>query len=135
MPYKINERISDIRIAVRGKNQEQLFIDAFLGIMYMMKPTQKFASEKVEREVSMESIDTSTLLADFLNEALSLATVNNEFYTHILFYRIQPTSLRAKIFGVSIESFHRNINHLSRSEAEVDVKEDGAWEAIIILNV
>ncbi len=134
MPYKINERITDTRIAVRGRNQEQLFTDAFLGMLYMMKPTQKFGPEKAEREVSLESIDTSALLADFLNEVSFLATANKEFYTHILFYRIQPTSLRAKIFGVSVESFHRNINSLSRDETEVKLTEDGAWEAVLILN-
>lgn len=134
MPYKINERISDTRIAVRGRNQEQLFIDAFLGILYMMKPTQKFATEKVEREIFLESLDTSALLADFLNEVSSLATANKEFYTHIIFYRIQSTSLRAKLFGISVESFHKHIRPLSRNEAEVKLTEDGAWETVLILN-
>lgn len=134
MPYKINERISDTRIAVRGRNQEQLFTDAFLGISYMMKPTQKFGTEKAEREIFLESLDTSALLADFLNEVSSLATANKEFYTHIIFYRIQPTSLRAKIFGISVESFHKYIKPLSRNEAEVKLTEDGAWEAVLILN-
>lgn len=134
MPYKINERTSDTRIAVRGRNQEQLFTDAFLGVLYMMKPIQKFVSEKSEREISIESIDTSTLLADFLNEASFLATTNKEFYTHIIFYKIQPTSLRAKIFGISVESFHKLIKPLSRNEVEVKLAEDGAWEASLILN-
>lgn len=132
MPYKINERISDIRIAVRGKNQEQLFTDAFLGMLYIMKPIQKFVSEKAEREIYLESMDTPALLADFLNEVSSLAALNKEFYTHLIFYRIQPTSLRVKIFGVSVESFHKNIKPLSRDEAEVKRTEDGAWEAVLI---
>ena len=133
MPYKINEHIASIRIAARGRNLEQLFTDAFLGMMYILKPVQKFSPEKTERDISLESMDTTALLADFLNEALSLANANKESYTHVIFYKIQPTSLRAKLFGVSAESFHGDIKAVTYREAEVKQTEDGAWETVIIL--
>lgn len=133
MPYKINERITDTRIAARGRNLEQLFTDASLAMMYVMKPAQKFAPEKTEREISLESLDTTTLLVDFLNEILSLSRANKESYTNIIFYKIQPTGLRAKLFGVSVESFHRDIEAITYHEAEVKQAEDGAWEATIAL--
>ena len=133
MPYKINEHIADIRIAVRGKNLEQLFTDAFLGMMYVLKPVQKFSPEKAEREISLEAIDTTALLVDFLNEILSLANANKESYTHIIFYKIQPTSLRAKLFGISAESFHRDIKAATYHEAEVRQTAGGAWETVIAL--
>lgn len=132
MPYKINERITDIRIAVRGQNLEQFFTDAFLGTMYIMKPAHKFAPEKVEREISLESIDITALLVDFLNEVISLASENKEFYTHAVFYKIQLTSFRVKLFGISIESFHRNIKALTYHEAEVKQIGNGAWETELI---
>jgi len=135
MPYKINEYIASIRIAVRGRNLEQLFTDTFLGMMYILKPVQKFAPEKIEREMSLESIDTTALLADFLNEVLSLANANKESYTHVIFYKIQPESLRAKLFGFSVESFHRNIKAVAYHGAEVKQTEDGAWEAALILDI
>lgn len=135
MPYKINERIADLRIAVRGRNLEQFFTDGFLGMLYTMKPVQKFVPEKVEREMFLEAIDTTSLLVEFLNEVLSLASANSEFYTHIIFYRIQPTSLRAKLFGVSVESFHRKIKAITYHEAEVRQTKDGAWETILIFNI
>lgn len=134
MPYKIKEHIADIRIAARGQNLEQLFTDAFFGMMYILKPAQKFAPEKVEREISLESLDTTALLADFLNEALSLASANKEFYTHVIFYKIQPTSLRAKLFGVSAESFHRDIKAVTYHEAEVRQTKDGALETNLVFN-
>ena len=134
MPYKINEHIADIRIAVRGRNLEQLFTDAFLGMMYILKPVQKFSPGKKEREISLEAIDTTALLVDFLNEALFLAVANMESYTHIIFYKIQPTSLRAKLFGVSSESFKRDMGALTYHEAEVKQVENGAWETTIIFN-
>lgn len=133
MPYKINEYINDTRLAVRGRNLEQFFTDAFLGVLYMMKPAQKFAPEKIEREIFLEAIDTTSLLVEFLNETTSLASANKEFYTNIIFYRIQPTSLRAKLFGISIESFHREINQLAYHDAEVKQVGDGAWESVIII--
>ena len=134
MPYKINEHIADIRIAARGRNPEQLFTDAFLGMMYILKPVQKFSPEKIEREISLEAIDTTALLVDFLNETLSLANANKEFYTHVIFYKIQSTSLRAKLFGVSAESFKRDIGTLTYHEAEVKQVENGAWETTIVFN-
>ncbi|MDE1988353.1 MAG: archease, partial [Patescibacteria group bacterium] len=89
MPYKISEHIADIRMTAQGKNLEQLFTDIFFGIMYVLKPAQKFATEKTEREISLKSLDATDLLADFLNEVLSLASANKESYTHIIFYKIQ----------------------------------------------
>lgn len=135
MPYKIKEHIADIRIAVRGKNLEQLFTDAFLGMMYILKPVQKFSPEKIEREISLESMDTTALLVDFLNEILSLANANKESYTHVIFYKIQPTSLRAKIFGITAESFHRDIKAVTYHEAEVKQIEDGAWETTLVFDI
>lgn len=134
MPYKINERITDIRIAVRGQNLEQFFTDAFLGVMYTMKPAQKFAPEKVEREMSLESIDTTALLVDFLNETFFLAKTNKEFYTHAVFYKIQPTSLRVKIFGIFVESFRGDIGNLDYHDAEVRQLEGGVWETEIVFD-
>ena len=135
MPYKINEHIADIRIAARGKNLEQLFTDAFLGMMYIMKPVQKFSPEKIEREISLDSMDTTALLVDFLNEGLSLAIPNKESYTHVIFYKIQPESLRAKLFGVSVESFHRDVKAVTYHEAEVKQTADGAWETTLIFDI
>ena len=71
MPYKIEERSVNTRMTIRSRTQEQLFTDAFLGMMYLLKPVQNFRQEKVEREISLESLDTPTLLTDFLNEVLS----------------------------------------------------------------
>lgn len=134
MPYKIKENIADTRISVRGQNLEQFFTDAFLGMMYIMKPAQKFRPEKIEREISLDSIDTTALLTDFLNEVLSLADTNKESYTHVIFYKIQPTGLRAKLFGVSVESFHRDMKEVTYHEAEVKKTTDGVWETTIVFN-
>lgn len=135
MPYKIKEHIADIRIAVGGRNLEQLFTDALLGMMYIMKPSQKFTPEKAERDIALESLDTTALLVDFLNEVLSLASANKEFYTHVIFYKIQPTSLRARLFGISAESFHRDIKTVTYHEAEVKQAKDGAWETTLIFDI
>ena len=135
MPYKIEEHIADIRIAVRGQTLEQLFNDAFLGMMYILKPVQKFTPEKVERDISLTAIDTTALMVDFLNEVLSLASSNKEFYTHAVFYKIQPTSLRAKLFGITAEKFHKDIKSPTYHEAEVKQTEDGAWETVLIFSL
>lgn len=136
MPYKINEyeHIDGIKMAVRGRNLEQFFTDAFLGMLFIMKPFQKFTPEKIEREIFIEAIDTTSLLVQFLSEVLSMARTNNESYNNIIFYRIQPTSLRAKLFGVSVESFHREIKAPTYHDAEVRQVEDGAWETLIVFN-
>lgn len=134
MPYKINKYIADTRIATRGRNLEQLFTDVFLGMMYVLKPVQKFSPEKREREISLESMDTTALLTDFLNEVLSLANANRESYTQIIFYKIQPESLRAKLFGFSIESFHKNIKIANYHSPEVKQTADGMWETTVVLN-
>lgn len=134
MPYKIKEYIADTKIAVRGQNLEQFFTDALLGMMYILKPVLKFAPEKMEREMSLESMDTTALLVDFLNEVISLSSKNREFYTHAIFYKIQPTSLRVKLFGISVESFHRNIKNVTYHEVETKQVSDGAWETELIFN-
>ncbi|MEK7150352.1 MAG: archease [Patescibacteria group bacterium] len=135
MPYKIEERSVNTRMTIRSRTQEQLFTDAFLGMMYLLKPVQNFRQEKVEREISLESLDTPTLLTDFLNEVLSLSIKNNEFYTHLIFYNIKPTILRVRLSGFTLESFHREIRSIVCYEALLKREITEVWEAVLIFDV
>ena len=100
-----------------------------------MKPVQNFRQEKVEREISLESLDTPTLLTDFLNEVLSLSIKNNEFYTHLIFYNIKPTILRVRLSGFTLESFHREIRSIVCYEALLKREITEVWEAVLIFDV
>ena len=98
-----------------------------------MKPVQNFRQEKVEREISLESLDTPTLLTDFLNEVLFALNKNNEFYTHLIFYNIKPTILRVRLSGFTLESFHREIRSIVCYEALPKREITEVWEAVLIL--
>lgn len=135
MPYKIEERAGHTRMTIRSRTQEQLFTDAFLGMMYILKPVQNFRQEKVEREISLESLDTAILLTDFLNEILSLSIKNKEFYTNLIFYKIKPTSLRVRISGFTLESFHREIRSIVCYEALPKREITEVWEALLVFDV
>ena len=136
MSYKILEHTADLRIHVEGKSLEALFRDSALGMMDLMKPEDfEEKGKKAEREISLQSLDETTLLIDFMSEVLLLAHTNKEIYTKINFKKVSDTELQAKLSGVPISEFKEDIKAVTYHEADVRQTENGKWETNIIFDI
>lgn len=71
MPYEVLEHTADVRFRVTGRTLSEAFAEAARAVCETMTPDCTPAG--VVRRVEVESMDTGTLLADFLSELLYLS--------------------------------------------------------------
>lgn len=135
MSYKVLEHTADLKIHVEGKSLADLFTEATLGMMDLMKPEDFEEKGKTEREISLKSLDETTLLIDFMSEVLFLAHTNKEIYTKIDFEKLSETKLKAKLHGVPISEFKEDIKAVTYHEVDVKQNEKGKWETNLVFDI
>lgn len=135
MTFKILEHIADLRMAVIGKNYQEIFKSALAGMADILKQgVGRFPAVK-KRKIKVASVDYDALLIDFLNEALYQTQINKEVYFNVRFKDLKPTGLKAEILGIPIEKFDEDIKAVTYHEAGIKQNEKGEWETNIIFDI
>jgi len=132
--YEILEHTADLKIRVFGKNKEELFSNALLAMASGLRPKIKNQNAK-RKTVKIKANDLPTLLVDFLSEILYLTQVNKEIYNEIKFKKFSDTELEAELEGQKVESFGEDIKAVTYHNLEVEQKDDGTWEAVILFDI
>lgn len=136
MKYKILPHTADLRLKIYGKDYEELFQNAALGLANILY-NNIAKKEKFIRgfeNVSMESSDAITLLVGFLNEILSLSNIEKKVYPRVKILRISPTAIDAHILGVPVDHFDEDVKAVSYHNAEVR-ETDGGLETELVLDI
>jgi UDP-N-acetylmuramoyl-L-alanyl-D-glutamate--2,6-diaminopimelate ligase len=132
--FEILPHTADVKIRAFGGNLEELFKNALLGMMEVMKPKLSGQSGKTRR-IELKSIDRNALFIDFLNEVLYLAQANKEAFPKIKFSKFSDTELEAELVGQKVESFSEDIKAVTYHGAEIKQKNDGTWETAILFDI
>ncbi len=135
MTYTILEHTADVRIFVQGDSLERLFSDAVYGMMEILNPIIDNQKQEIQRVIVLETLDTTALLIDFLNEVLLAAHINKEMYNKVIFKTLSPHSLEVMLRGFTVSSFGEDIKAATHHEAEVKETKDGTWETMIVLDI
>lgn len=118
---------------VESKRLPTLFRQSLLGMFKLLRPIGH--GKHVQRSVTIRSSDLSTLLIDFLNEALALAHANKETYASVRFKTLSPNFLEAQLEGYRISSFHNDIKAVTYHEAKVEKDAKNVWYAHIVFDI
>jgi SHS2 domain-containing protein len=149
MPHEIIDHTADIKMRVWGDSLQNLFLEAVLAMMKMIKlprqpeagpplveNTKKYEYTKSpERKIVMEAPDTTALLIDFLSEVLAFSQTNKEIYTQISFTEFGSTSLKAVLEGIKVDKFDEDIKAVTYHEADVEQNEKGNWETLLVFDI
>lgn len=132
MKYELLPHLADLKIRVFGKNKNELFENAMVG----MFEGAGFAATKqiAKKEIGVESINSESLLIDFLNEVLYLASVNKEIYQKIIYREFSEHKIRAELLGKKIKRFDSEIKGATHHNLEIKKIKD-YWQAIILFDV
>ena len=136
MPYEILGHIADLRIAVEGETLPELFSEALRALTSVLK--SKIKEERraeAERAINIKSGDRTSLLVDFLGEALALCQINKEVYTKVVFKNFSDTSLEAALSGIKADGFDRDIKAVAYHEADIKKNKRGNWETKLVFDV
>jgi len=129
------EHTADVRIFVQGDSLEELFLDAVYGMMEILKPKVDNQKQGTQRAITLEAVDITALLIDFLNEVLLASQIYKEAYNKVIFKTLSLRSLEAILRGVAVRSFDEDIKAVTYHEAEIRRTEDGKWETMIIFDI
>lgn len=134
MEYEILPHTANLGIRAQGGTLEELFLNALRGMASVLAPGALAEPPRAERSVACTAADASTLLVDFLSEALSLSEVHREVYTSAAFGAFSETSLAATLRGVPVQEFARDIKAVTYHGVEV-TKGEGGYEATVVYDI
>jgi len=135
MPHQIMPHTADVRLLTASETLPGLFIEALQGMVEIMKPIIKVKAKPVKRRISVESPDRTSLLIDFLNEALSMSEINKETYTDVIWKNFAENSLTAELVGKSVAGFQKDIKAVTYHEAKIKQNKKGNWETVIVFDI
>ena len=129
---------ADMRLRVEASTLAELFTAALEGMMRAM--TQQRDAYKPERAaheatVQLRAQDATTLLVDFLNEALTHAHTNRAIYNRVVFERISEDGLQSTLSGFAVRGFRADIKAATHHEAHVRKNIEGNYETIVVFDV
>jgi SHS2 domain-containing protein len=132
-PFEVIGHTADLRLKVRGRNQEELFRNALKGLGAIMK--SGVTARDISRPFAVSAPDETALLVDFLNEALYLANVNKEVYNDVMFHVLDEMHCEGELIGAAVEEFDEDIKAVTYHEAEIIVKPDGFREVTLTFDI
>jgi len=130
---EVIEHTADVRLRITGGSIEAIFREALRGTMQLLHP--HVAASEVEREVDVTSADRTTLLIDFLNEALSNAHVHREAYDDAAFRLLSDTRAVARLLGRASSSFGEDVKAVTYHGAEVRLEPEGMFSVTIVYDI
>lgn len=134
--YKLLPHTADVRLYVEADTPEELFKGALNGMAEILK--KGFCAEKIEtasKMLNIESIDQTSLLIDFLSEALQYSHEEKIIYCRVKIIKLEEKSLEAEIFGRGADGFDEDIKAVTYHEAEIRKNEKGNWEVTIVFDI
>jgi SHS2 domain-containing protein len=134
--FEILEHTADLRLKAKGKTLEELFKNALKGIAYILCENSPDITEFniKKRPFKIVSQDVTTLLIDFLNEAVYLSNVNKEVYKDVIFTSFSENHCEGEFIGVKVEKFDEDIKAVTYHEAEI-LKELNGYTVTIVLDI
>jgi len=129
---EVIEHTADVRLRIRGASMEELFRDALRGTMQLLHSEP--GERTVERTIEVQAGDRTTLLIDFLNEALSHAHVHRQAYDDVEFLALTDTRVAARLHGRNARAFGQDVKAVTYHEAEIR-RENGLWSVTIVYDI
>ncbi len=129
MSYSIIDHGAEVSIHVAAHSRRDLFADALMSLMSLMKHDRVNMAERIERSISASALDETELLLSFLSEALRRARVYKEVYTRVVFSYCDDIFLEARLYGAPLEVRDEEIVSVSAYGASVKKLGPDAWEA------
>lgn len=143
--YEIIPHTADLKIRVYGRNTQELFKNALIGMFQSLKPIAPSCSYQadrlvckelpISRDIGVNSPDQEALLVDFLSTALYFCDVHNEIYLDVVFTSFDSTHLVATLKGVSITGMEESeIKAVTYHDLAI-TQHEGIWQTDIIFDI
>lgn len=135
--YVFIPHVADLAIKVEADTMENLFISALEGMNNILKKDYEKESKRTlfSREIELLSIDTTSLLIDFLSGALTLSMIDKAIFQSLDFLEFKENKLRARLIGTRVDKFMTDIKAVTHHEAKIIKNKKGNYETKIVFDV
>lgn len=135
--YRFISHTADISIEVEADTLEELFLASLLGMNQVLK--EDFClhapAPRVEQEITIRSVDNTTLLVDFLSAVLTHTYLEKTMFCRVEFSALNANYVQATIKGVPVDSFEDDIKAVTYHGAEVIRRKDGSWSTAVVFDI
>jgi len=131
--FEILPHTADLKIRVFGSSQEELFLNALLGMSESMRAEE--LGEKTEREIEVASPDLAVLLVDFLSETLYFSQVYREVYSSASFSEFSDKQIKGRLIGHKVKNFGEDIKAVTFHNLKIQQRDSGIWEAVVLFDI
>ncbi len=128
-----------VRLRIRAKKLEDLFRFALKGVASFLKPEfekMRDRSERVRHAVSVEAVDLSSVLIEFLSAAIAASDGARALFTDAKFKKFGENFIEGEFVGATVDGFDNEIKAVSYED--VDVRRDpetGMYETVLVFEV
>lgn len=133
MKYKILPHKADLKIRVFGRNKKELFKNGLIGMFKAAK--YEGEKDKIKRKLKISSFDLSSLLVDFLTEALYFCEVNKEIYDTIKYRVFDDKNIEGVLVGKKLKRIGVQIKGVTYHNLDIHQKKDKTWETTILFDI
>lgn len=118
--YILIEHTADIRLKIEADSEQELFLAALQGMAQIINSQANLHQKpSLSQKITIRSLDTTTLLIDFLSEVLTLSHLHKAVFFNVTFNLLTPNNLDATVYGIPVSKFLEDIKAVTYHEAEV----------------
>ena len=134
MGFEEIEHTADHALKVYGKDLRELFISAAQGMTSLMLADISGVSAEIAKAIKLETIDTESLLVEWLNELAYWAEVEMIVFSTFKIHTITATAIDASTMGARVAALEKNIKAVTYHNLNI-VKTRQGLEATIVFDV
>jgi SHS2 domain-containing protein len=133
--FEILEHKADLKIRVFGKTKEELFENAMVGMFEAAryKPTKQPTTEQITTKI--KSVDSPSLLVDFLSEILYLAETKKLVFEKVEFKKFTENEIEAILIGKPLKRIGVHIKGVTYHDLDIHQEKDGTWQATVLFDI
>ena len=132
--FEIRTQSDVLKIYALADSLKELFSASLEGLCELMHPNEGEPRTEFDftKSITIESIDMSALLVDFLSYSLSLMHKNRAIFSKIEIKELDEDYLQGVLHGYNIEEFAKNVKSISFHGAEIFPTIDNKFEVTIV---
>lgn len=128
---------ADIKIRVSSDSLRGLFLLSLQSLNQLLSGDSipQIGKPEIEKNISLKSGDTTSLLIDFLSEVLTLSQIHKAIFFRFTIKKITDHKVSGTLFGTPVTRFHEDVKAVTYHEADIKLNEQGQWETLIIFDI
>jgi len=133
----ILEHTSGIAIWAEGYSKKELYANALWQMSEVLLPghCSKIAHYDCLMRVRIQATDATSLLIDFLSEALALTYIQKAIFCYAYFDVLSETTLSARLYGRWFEHLANEIKAVTHHEANLSREHGGKWATPVLFDL